>query len=85
MQVYAVVAIKLTEWELHRTQTEHDDSFTFKMFLFQVIICHRCANIFHAFHVLLNRLAKISSSSSERNLVLLVMGYYMCFYFALIQ
>ncbi|XP_062511484.1 anoctamin-7-like [Corticium candelabrum] len=36
-KVYQYVAVLLTEWELHRTQTEHEDSFTFKMFLFQFV------------------------------------------------
>ena len=35
-KIYEFLAVRLTEWELHRTQTEHEDSFTFKMFLFQV-------------------------------------------------
>ena len=34
-KVYEFMAVRLTEWECHRTQTEHEDSFTFKMFLFE--------------------------------------------------
>lgn len=36
-KVYEWLAVRLTEWECHRTQTEHEDSFTFKMFLFQFV------------------------------------------------
>ncbi|XP_065837575.1 anoctamin-4-like isoform X2 [Oscarella lobularis] len=35
--VYQRIAEKLTHWENHRTQTEFDDHFTFKMFLFQCV------------------------------------------------
>eukprot|EP00118_Oscarella_pearsei_P025089 m.307479 g.307479 ORF g.307479 m.307479 type:complete len:886 (+) comp42341_c0_seq1:61-2718(+) len=35
--IYQKVAVKLTNWENHRTQTEFEDSFTFKMFLFQFV------------------------------------------------
>eukprot|EP00800_Vazella_pourtalesii_P004494 TRINITY_DN150_c0_g1_i4.p1 TRINITY_DN150_c0_g1~~TRINITY_DN150_c0_g1_i4.p1 ORF type:complete len:977 (-),score=199.69 TRINITY_DN150_c0_g1_i4:179-3109(-) len=36
-KIYTFLALILTDWELHRTQTEHEDSFTFKMFLFQCV------------------------------------------------
>ncbi|XP_011409598.1 PREDICTED: anoctamin-7-like [Amphimedon queenslandica] len=36
-QVYERLAAWLTSWELHRTTTEYEDSFTFKMYLFQFI------------------------------------------------
>ncbi|XP_019861048.1 PREDICTED: anoctamin-7-like isoform X1 [Amphimedon queenslandica] len=36
-QVYERLATWLTSWELHRTTTEYEDSFTFKMYLFQFI------------------------------------------------
>ena len=36
-QVYERLATYLTSWELHRTTTEYEDSFTFKMYLFQFI------------------------------------------------
>ncbi|WP_411022919.1 anoctamin family protein, partial [Salmonella sp. s51228] len=39
---YTWLAVILTDWELHKTQTEHEDSFTFKMFLFQ------CVNFYSA-------------------------------------
>ncbi|XP_066295921.1 anoctamin-7-like isoform X4 [Branchiostoma lanceolatum] len=35
--VYQKIAEKLTEWEMHRTQTEHEDSYTFKVFIFQFV------------------------------------------------
>lgn len=35
--VYKLLAHFLTEWELHRTESEHEDSYTLKMFLFQCI------------------------------------------------
>nr|XP_053652802.1 anoctamin-1-like [Cherax quadricarinatus] len=35
--VYTRVAVRLTEWELHRTQTEHEDSLTLKMYLLQFV------------------------------------------------
>lgn len=35
--VYRSLAIKLTDWEQPRTQRAYEDSFTFKMFLFQFI------------------------------------------------
>ncbi|XP_054856935.1 anoctamin-7-like [Eublepharis macularius] len=36
-QVYTSLAEKLTRWEMHRTQTEHEDAFTFKVFIFQFV------------------------------------------------
>jgi anoctamin-7 len=36
-KVYQKVAVILTNWEMHRTQTAHEDNFTFKMFLFQFV------------------------------------------------
>ncbi|XP_066493421.1 anoctamin-7-like [Tiliqua scincoides] len=36
-QVYTSLAEKLTRWEMHRTQTQHEDAFTFKVFLFQFV------------------------------------------------
>ena len=36
-KVYEKIAVILTTWELHRTQTEHEDSFTVKMYLFQFV------------------------------------------------
>ncbi|XP_033015218.1 anoctamin-7-like isoform X2 [Lacerta agilis] len=36
-QVYTSLAEKLTRWEMHRTQTQHEDSFTFKVFIFQFV------------------------------------------------
>ncbi|KAI6658038.1 Anoctamin-7-like [Oopsacas minuta] len=36
-KIYTYLALILTDWELHRTQTEHEDSFTFKMFVFQCV------------------------------------------------
>ncbi|KAI6658050.1 Anoctamin-7-like [Oopsacas minuta] len=35
--IYKFLATWLTNWELHRTESEHEDSFTLKMFLFQCI------------------------------------------------
>ncbi|RDD44260.1 Anoctamin-7 [Trichoplax sp. H2] len=32
---YTKLAVKLTDWELHRTQTEYEDQLTFKVFCFQ--------------------------------------------------
>ncbi|EDO49855.1 predicted protein, partial [Nematostella vectensis] len=34
-RVYERVALALTHWEMHRTQTEYEDSLTFKVFVFQ--------------------------------------------------
>ena len=36
-KIYEKIAVFLTAWELHRTQTEHEDSFTIKMYLFQFV------------------------------------------------
>nr|XP_034975026.1 anoctamin-7-like [Zootoca vivipara] len=36
-QVYTSLAEKLTRWEMHRTQTQHEDAFTFKVFIFQFV------------------------------------------------
>ena len=36
-RVYENLAVKLTDWEMHRTQTEYDDNLTFKVFIFQFI------------------------------------------------
>lgn len=34
---YENVALKLTQWEMHRTQTEFENNLTFKVFLFQFV------------------------------------------------
>merc|ERR1712168_1034441 len=36
-RLYENLAVKLTDWEMHRTQTEYDDNLTFKVFIFQFI------------------------------------------------
>ncbi|XP_072334386.1 anoctamin-7 isoform X2 [Scyliorhinus torazame] len=36
-QVYTSLAEQLTRWEMHRTQTQFDDAFTFKVFVFQFV------------------------------------------------
>jgi len=36
-RVYEKLALKLTTWEMHRTQSEFDDNLTFKVFIFQFI------------------------------------------------
>ncbi|XP_029911758.1 anoctamin-7 [Myripristis murdjan] len=36
-QVYTALAEQLTKWEMHRTQTEYEDAFTFKVFIFQFV------------------------------------------------
>ncbi|XP_069181582.1 anoctamin-1 isoform X3 [Procambarus clarkii] len=36
-EIYTRVAVTLTEWELHRTQAQHDDSLTLKMYLLQFV------------------------------------------------
>ncbi|KAL8198241.1 UNVERIFIED_CONTAM: hypothetical protein K2H54_002416 [Gekko kuhli] len=36
-QVYTSLAEKLTRWEMHRTQTQHEDAFVFKVFIFQFV------------------------------------------------
>eukprot|EP00800_Vazella_pourtalesii_P020023 TRINITY_DN6964_c0_g1_i3.p1 TRINITY_DN6964_c0_g1~~TRINITY_DN6964_c0_g1_i3.p1 ORF type:complete len:737 (-),score=159.38 TRINITY_DN6964_c0_g1_i3:992-3202(-) len=36
-KIYEKIAVILTAWELHRTQTDHEDSFTVKMYLFQFV------------------------------------------------
>lgn len=36
-QFYTFLALKLTDWECPRTQTEFDNSYTFKVYLFQFI------------------------------------------------
>ncbi|XP_077998551.1 anoctamin-7-like isoform X2 [Glandiceps talaboti] len=35
--VYTRVAMKLNDWEMHRTQTEYEDQLTFKVFVFQFV------------------------------------------------
>uniref|UniRef100_A0A4X2L7R0 Anoctamin n=1 Tax=Vombatus ursinus TaxID=29139 RepID=A0A4X2L7R0_VOMUR len=36
-KVYTSLAEQLTKWEMHRTQTLHEDAFTFKVFIFQFV------------------------------------------------
>ena len=36
-KVYEKIAVILTAWELHRTQSDHEDSFAVKMYLFQFV------------------------------------------------
>ncbi|XP_069040094.1 anoctamin-7 isoform X2 [Lepisosteus oculatus] len=36
-QLYTALAQQLTKWEMHRTQTQHEDAFTFKVFVFQFV------------------------------------------------
>ncbi|XP_065061401.1 anoctamin-7-like [Rhopilema esculentum] len=36
-RVYEKVALALTHWEMHRTQTEYEDNLTFKVFVFQFV------------------------------------------------
>ncbi|XP_043853426.1 anoctamin-7-like isoform X1 [Dromiciops gliroides] len=36
-KVYTSLAEQLTKWEMHRTQTLHEDAFTFKVFVFQFV------------------------------------------------
>merc|ERR1719458_2311434 len=36
-RLYEKLALKLTVWEMHRTQSDFDDNFTFKVFIFQCI------------------------------------------------
>ncbi|KAF7645422.1 hypothetical protein LDENG_00204830 [Lucifuga dentata] len=36
-RVYTALAEQLTKWEMHRTQTEYDDAFIFKVFIFQFV------------------------------------------------
>lgn len=36
-RVYEKLALKLTQWEMHRTQTEFEDQLTFKVFIFQFV------------------------------------------------
>uniref|UniRef100_A0A671RQ91 Anoctamin n=1 Tax=Sinocyclocheilus anshuiensis TaxID=1608454 RepID=A0A671RQ91_9TELE len=36
-QVYTALAEQLTKWEMHRTQTQYEDAFTFKVFIFQFV------------------------------------------------
>ncbi|XP_061424139.1 anoctamin-7 isoform X1 [Lethenteron reissneri] len=36
-QVYSSLAEQLTKWEMHRTQTQYEDAFTFKVFVFQFV------------------------------------------------
>jgi len=36
-RVYENLALKLTTWEMHRTQSDFDDNLTFKVFIFQFI------------------------------------------------
>ncbi|XP_061861304.1 anoctamin-7 [Colius striatus] len=37
-KIYISLAHFLTQWEMHRTQTEHEDAFTFKVFILQFVI-----------------------------------------------
>ena len=37
LQVYFIVATKLTEWERHRAQTDYDNSLNLKLWLLQFI------------------------------------------------
>ncbi|XP_056589437.1 anoctamin-7 isoform X1 [Triplophysa dalaica] len=36
-QVYTALAEQLTKWEMHRTQTQYEGAFTFKVFIFQFV------------------------------------------------
>ncbi|KAF4078087.1 hypothetical protein AMELA_G00195440 [Ameiurus melas] len=36
-QVYTALAERLTKWEMHRTQTQYEGAFTFKVFIFQFV------------------------------------------------
>lgn len=36
-KVYQKVALSMTQWEMHRTQTEFEDQLTFKVFVFQFV------------------------------------------------
>lgn len=36
-KVYEILAHKLTQWEMHRTQTEFEDHFIYKVFIFQFV------------------------------------------------
>uniref|UniRef100_UPI00358E7897 anoctamin-7 isoform X1 n=1 Tax=Myxine glutinosa TaxID=7769 RepID=UPI00358E7897 len=36
-QVYTSLAEQLTKWEMHRTQSQYEDAFTFKVFIFQFV------------------------------------------------
>ncbi|KAL8574872.1 hypothetical protein ACOMHN_044894 [Nucella lapillus] len=36
-RVYEKLALRLTQWEMHRTQTEFEDQLTFKVFIFQFV------------------------------------------------
>ncbi|XP_033750082.1 anoctamin-7-like isoform X2 [Pecten maximus] len=36
-KVYEKLALKLTQWEMHRTQTEYEDQLIFKVFIFQFV------------------------------------------------
>ncbi|CAF0838974.1 unnamed protein product [Rotaria sp. Silwood1] len=36
-RLYEIIAYKLTQWEMHRTQTDFDNHFTIKVFIFQFI------------------------------------------------
>ncbi|XP_003740347.1 anoctamin-7 [Galendromus occidentalis] len=36
-RIYRKLAYKLTQWEMHRTQTEFDNNLTFKVFMFQFV------------------------------------------------
>ncbi|XP_074654198.1 anoctamin-7-like [Tubulanus polymorphus] len=36
-KVYEKLALKLTQWEMHRTQSEFEDQLTFKVFIFQFV------------------------------------------------
>ncbi|XP_060569747.1 anoctamin-7-like [Ruditapes philippinarum] len=36
-RVYEKLALRMTQWEMHRTQTEFEDQLTFKVFIFQFV------------------------------------------------
>ncbi|XP_076365201.1 anoctamin-7-like isoform X1 [Tachypleus tridentatus] len=36
-RVYETLALKLTQWEMHRTQTDFENNLTFKVFIFQFV------------------------------------------------
>uniref|UniRef100_A0A3B4CUZ4 Anoctamin n=1 Tax=Pygocentrus nattereri TaxID=42514 RepID=A0A3B4CUZ4_PYGNA len=58
-QVYTALAEQLTKWEMHRTQTQYEDAFTFKVFIFQFVnfysspfyVMQSC-NTGHCLHIL---------------------------------
>jgi len=36
-RLYEIIAYKLTQWEMHRTQTEFENHFAIKVFIFQFV------------------------------------------------